>query len=168
MKSRATTPLLLTLVFTVAIAAQQPVDKDKGVYLAPNAPESQPKHAHDEEELRKMEEAIKPAIEQARKTYPEAKARFLAGLPPQHTFFVTTRLVDQNGAFEQVFVAVKEIRDGTIQGLIWSDISLVPGYKHGDSYSFPETELLDWTITRPDGTEEGNFVGKFLDTYQPG
>lgn len=31
--------------------------------------------------------------------------------------------------------------------------------------TFPETDMLDWPITRPDGTEEGNFVGKFLDTY---
>jgi len=44
----------------------------------------------------------------------------------------------------------------------------VTGYKHGDTYSFPEADLLDWTISKPDGTEEGNFVGKFLDTYQPG
>ena len=28
-------------------------------------------------------------------------------------------------------------------------------------------EVLDWTISKPDGTEEGNFVGKFLDTYRP-
>jgi hypothetical protein len=27
--------------------------------------------------------------------------------------------------------------------------------------------LLDWLITRPDGTEEGNVVGKFIDTYRP-
>jgi hypothetical protein len=37
----------------------------------------------------------------------------------------------------------------------------------GDRYATAETELLDWLITKPDGTEEGNVVGKFLDTYQP-
>ena len=30
-----------------------------------------------------------------------------------------------------------------------------------------ESDVLDWTISKPDGTEEGNFVGKFLDTYKP-
>jgi hypothetical protein len=30
-----------------------------------------------------------------------------------------------------------------------------------------EAELLDWLITKPDGSEEGNVVGKFLDTYRP-
>ena len=40
------------------------------------------------------------------------------------------------------------------------------GYRGGDAYSFPETDLIDWTISKPDGTEEGNFVGNFLDSYQ--
>ena len=31
----------------------------------------------------------------------------------------------------------------------------------------PELEVLDWTVSKPDGTEDGNFVGKFLDTYKP-
>jgi len=61
---------------------------------------------------------------------------------------------------------VKEIRSGVITGLIWSDIELLSGYKRGDSYAFPEGKLMDWTISKPDGTEEGNFVGRFLDTYQ--
>jgi hypothetical protein len=30
-------------------------------------------------------------------------------------------------------------------------------------YSFQESELVDWLISRPDGSEEGNVVGKFLD-----
>jgi hypothetical protein len=43
----------------------------------------------------------------------------------------------------------------------------VHGYSLGDRYAFPESELRDWLITRPDGTEEGNFVGRFLDSYEP-
>ena len=70
------------------------------------------------------------------------------------------------GAFEQVFIAVRSIEGGTIRGKIWSEIATVRGYRFGDAYAFPETELLDWLITHPDGTEEGNEVGKFLDTYQ--
>ena len=31
---------------------------------------------------------------------------------------------------------------------------------------FPESELVDWVITHPDGIEEGNVVGKFLDEWQ--
>lgn len=133
--------------------------------LAPNAPEDQPVKSNMDE--KKFDEAIKSYVEQARKTYAEVRARFLAGLPSRHVFFVTARLHDSAGRWEQVFIEVKEISDGKIKGLIANDIANVAGYKLGDSYTFPESELLDWTISKPDGTEEGNVVGKFLDTYHP-
>ena len=143
--------------------AQQPTPE---IYVAPNAPKDKPISAEDAE-AQKIEAAMKPYIEQAKTTYPEVKARFLKGLPAQHTFFVTTRLYDSSKRFEQVFIAVKEIKAGRITGVIASEIRLVSGYREGEAYSFPESELFDWTISKPDGTEEGNFVGKFLDSYQP-
>ena len=164
--------LIKKIFFAVAVVALcasgvfAQEQKGKDVYVSPDAPKDKPKTVT-EDVARKFDEAIKPYIEKARKTYPDARKRFLDGLPPKHSFFVTTRLRDERGRFEQVFVAVKEIKDGRIKGLIWSDIEVVSGYKKGDSYSFPESELLDWTITNPDGAEEGNFVGKFLDTYNP-
>ncbi len=155
--------ITLLLLFSTVTQAQQP---NKEVNATPNAPPDKPIQA-DAEQVQKIEEAIKPYIEKARKTYPEAKERYLKGLPPKHTFFITTRLHDAEGRFEQIFIAVKEIKDDKIKGLIWSDVQIVSGYAKGDTYSFPESELIDWTISKPDGTEEGNFVGKFLDTYQP-
>jgi hypothetical protein len=92
--------------------------------LSPDTPIDQPKQATDAN-LRKMEEAMKPYIEQAKKTYPEAKQRYLAGLPAKHVFFVTTRLHDAAGRFEQVFVEVKELKDGKIRGLIASEVNLL-------------------------------------------
>ncbi len=153
--------IFILLISTVAFSQQS----NQEINVAPNAPKDKPVNAK-ASEVQKFEEAIKPYIEKARKTYPEARERFLKGLPPKHTFFITTRLYDAGGRFEQVFIAVKEIKDGKIKGLIWSDLQLVAGYKQGDSYTFPESELVDWTITRPDGTEDGNVVGKFLDSYQ--
>ena len=156
----------ITLLFAFVLAsgavglAQEP---DKLPVLAPNAPADKPQRV----KQKAFEDAIKPYIEKARKTYPDAKERFLAGLPPKHFFFVTTRLHDSSGHLEQVFIAVKEIKEGTISGLIASEIEAVSGYKIGDKYSFPESDLLDWTVSKPDGTEDGNFVGKFLDTYKP-
>ncbi|HVF67406.1 MAG TPA: DUF2314 domain-containing protein [Pyrinomonadaceae bacterium] len=166
---------VLIALSSTAAAAQRPAprptpqrqDKGKEVYVSPDAPKDDPKHVSGSEAVRKFDAAIRPYVEKARKSYPEAKKRFLKGLPPKQSFFVTTRLYDDTGAFEQVFVAVKEIKGGRIKGLIWSDIVTVRGHKYGDSYSFPEADLLDWLITKPDGTEEGNFVGKFLDTYKP-
>jgi hypothetical protein len=36
------------------------------------------------------------------------------------------------------------------------------------SITVPESEVLDWTIARPDGSEEGNFIGKYLDSHRSG
>jgi uncharacterized protein YegJ (DUF2314 family) len=154
--------LILVLGIFPAAVSQQPKPE---ISVAPNAPKDKPVDATDSE-VQKIEAAIRPYIEKARSTYPQAKARFLTGLPPAHTFFVTTRLHDSLNRFEQVFIAVAEIKDGKIVGLIASQIRLLTQYRQGDSYSFPESELVDWTISKPDGTEEGNFVGNFLDSYQ--
>jgi hypothetical protein len=117
-------------------------------------------------EMEELEKAIKPYIEKARKTYPTARKKFLDGLPEKHFFYITTQLRDAEGRMEQVFILVRKIEKGIVEGVIASDIHLVSGYKNGDPYKFSEEKLLDWTIVRPDGVEEGNFVGKFLDTYQ--
>lgn len=163
MKYLAQTFLLtMVMLFGAALCAAQTSPPP----LAPNAPQDKPQSVT-ADQVKKFEEDIKPYVEKAKKTYPEAKKRFLAGLPPRHNFYITTRLHDEQGRFEQVFIAVKEIKDETITGIIASDVNLLTKYKYGDSYNFPESELMDWTISKPDGSEEGNFVGKFLDTYQP-
>jgi len=155
--------ILALLFISTALIAQQPRQE---INVAPTAPQDRVVHATNNE-AQQFEDAIKPYVELARKTYPEAKQRFLKGLPPKQSFFITTRLYNAARQFEQVFVAVREIKDGQVTGLIWSDVGHIPGFKKGDSYSFPESEIYDWTISRPDGSEEGNVVGKFLDTYQP-
>jgi hypothetical protein len=98
--------------------------------------------------------------------YPEAKRRFLAGLPSGAAFFTTVRLRDEAGGMEQVFVRVMKIEDGQIAGSIASNLTAVTGFRKGQAYSFPETEVLDWTIANPDGTQEGNLVGRFLAEWQ--
>lgn len=161
-----TNSILLCVVLTLAISSvavsQQPTPE---VYVAPNAPKDKPVDAAGRE-VQQLEVAMKPYIEKARNTYPQARARFLSGLPLKHTFFITARLYDSSKQVEQVFIAVKEIKDGQIRGVIASEINLVSGFRAGDTYSLPESELIDWTISKPDGTEEGNFVGNFLDSYQ--
>jgi hypothetical protein len=60
---------------------------------------------------------------------------------------------------------VRSITDGKIAGVISSQISLIEGFKEGQPYSFSESDLVDWVIAKPDGSEEGNVVGKFLDNF---
>ena len=134
--------------------------------LAPNAPQDKPQGLQ-EAQFAALERAISPHVAQARATYPEARGRYLSGLPNGHTFFVTTRLYDKQGRWEQAFIRVSSIADGKIHGHIASELTLVTDLRNGQKYSFPEADLLDWLIAKPDGSEEGNVVGKFLDTYRP-
>ncbi len=119
------------------------------------------------EQRKKFEAARQPHIEEAKKTYPEAKKRFLAGLAPKERFLITVELRDGKGLSEQAYIEVKEIKDGIIKGTIASDLNVITKLKRGDKHSLGESELMDWIISKPDGTEEGNFVGKFLNEYQP-
>ncbi len=150
--------LLLTAGLYSSGAAPQALPD---AHVAPNAPEDKPYHWSD---VREADRALEPYVIQARASYPEAKARYLAGLPPQHSFFVTVELKDRSGKVERVFLLVDRIDGDQIYGRIWNDLELVEGYKYRQSLSVPEHEVMDWTITRPDGTEEGNVVGKFIDT----
>lgn len=131
--------------------------------LAPNAPPDKAL-TFQEQQLAAFEKAIAPYVKVARETYPGVRARFLQGLPQGQHFFVVARASDESGRWEQIFVRVETIRDGIIAGVVSSQVSL-PGLKLGQSFSVKEGELLDWVITKPDGSEEGNVVGKFLDTY---
>lgn len=136
--------------------------------LAAGAPTDQPVALTGEyaSSLREFEQLIAPAVKQAHKTLPKARQRFTAGLPAGQAFFLTTRIFDTDGRFEQVFVRVKNWSSGTVQGLISNELNVVQQYKPGQLITFPETAVLDWTISTADGREEGNFVGKLLDSLQ--
>jgi hypothetical protein len=107
---------------------------------------------------------MQPYIKRARETYPEARSRWMRGLPSNQRLFITTLFHRPDGHDEQVFVLVDRIQGGTVSGRIGNE-PMGPGFRMWDSYSFKEKELLDWTIQHSDGTEEGNFVGKFIDRY---
>lgn len=134
--------------------------------LPPNAPKDKPV-ATTAEKIAAFERAIAPHVAKARASYPAAKKRYQAGLPAKHIFYLTIRLQDQSGKVEQVFMEVKSISKDKITGVIASDVVGIEGFKRGDKRTFLEKDIFDWLIAKPDGTEEGNEVGKFLDTYQP-
>jgi hypothetical protein len=119
------------------------------------------------EDVANYEAAIAPYIQKARETLPDAKKRYLDGLPKGQILYVTIRLTDPLGRFEQAFVKVNSWTGTIIKGTLASDMELVKKYKKGEALTCRESQVMDWTITKPDGTEEGNFVGKFLGTYKP-
>ena len=114
------------------------------------------------EQLKELDAGMKPYVEQARRTFPGVQARFLAGLPKGQSLFVMARLYDECGRSELAFISVTRIQGGIIEGRIWSNLpNIITSYRFRDWYAFPETQLVDWLIAHPDGTEEGNIAGKF-------
>jgi hypothetical protein len=155
------TAFLAVAQFPPAVVAQRSVD------LAPNAPRDRPANLTERCQWDALVRTLEPYVQQARTSYPAAKQRFLAGLSPRETFFVTVRLSDSLEHHEQVFVVVDSIVGDRIAGRLWSQIDLVRGFRLAQPYATTAPEIVDWLIAKPDGTEEGNVVGKFLDTYQP-
>ena len=131
----------------------------------PKFPVDQPFRCGGLNENARLDELVQPYIERARQTYPDAKARYLRGLPMGNVFFLTTFFHHSERHREQVFIKVSAIYGEVVSGVI-ATTPMGPGFKFGQPYEFRETELLDWTIQHPDGIEEGNFVGKFLDRYR--
>ena len=145
--------LILALVPSMVVAQRAP---DKPALVAG-------KKANDA-----LAKAEAPYIAKGRATYPAAKKRFLAGLPRNYRFEVRKGLADPGGVrYEEVFIEVDAIKDGIVYGRVGSELDVVRSYRQWQRISFPESEVLDWTIVHPDGREEGNYVGKFIDTYKP-
>ena len=134
--------------------------------LSVNAPTDRPHNIKGEKQLDEYEKLIEPYLRKAKETLPKAKMKFLKGLKKGESFFLTTRIYDKQGNFEQIFVRVTEWNDDEIQGTIANQLNAVKGFKYGQLIKFPESAILDWLITKPNGDEEGNFVGKFLDTLE--
>ena len=63
-----------------------------------------------------------------------------------------------------MFILVDKMHKGMVIGCISSEIGVVDGFKKGQVHRFEEREVIDWVITKPDGSEEGNVVGKFVHT----
>jgi hypothetical protein len=136
--------------------------------VAPNAPADRPAYATDTSGAHRLQQLVERCAERAHATYPAVRARYLHGLPANQTLFVTINLRDAEGRTEGVFLAVDEIRADTVRGRIWNQIGVVHGFQYGQALAVPESEVLDWTISHPDGTEEGNYVGKAIDEIQAG
>jgi uncharacterized protein YegJ (DUF2314 family) len=133
---------------------------------APSAPVDKPVHASSKDEWERIHNVIAPCVAAARATYPDAKKRFLMHRPSDGTFSLLTE-IRSVGRKESVFVTVLDIHGDQITGTISNDIVQVVGFHRGDRHTFAESEIIDWVFSRPDGTEDGNVVGKFLEVWDP-
>jgi hypothetical protein len=65
-----------------------------------------------------------------------------------------------------VFVVITGVRSDTLVGYLASEIGLVTQFRRGDRMLVLPDAVLDWTVVRPDGSEEGNLIGKLIDSVQ--
>jgi hypothetical protein len=110
--------------------------------------------------LEGYDDAIAPYVAKGRATWPGAKKRFLAGLPAGYKLLVRVRL-RQGNKVEESFVEVRSIKSGSITGNVDS-IDILTNYRKGQGITIPEGEIKDWVIQYPNGSQEGNVVGRFL------
>ena len=111
------------------------------------------------------DEGIAPYVAKGRATYPAAKARFLKGLPAGNRFMVRIRLTQKPNKVEEAFLEVSAIQNGNVSGTL-NRVDILTNYHHGQKITVPESEVKDWLIQRPDGTQEGNVVGKYLKQHK--
>lgn len=115
----------------------------------------------------RIEELIRTYSAMSRKELPDVIDRFKNGLKDGGKLFITTRIEDPaKESFEQVFVEVESIKADTLSGKIASQLTLITNYRDRDPYSCPESAILDWTIQNADGSEEGNYIGRFMDVVK--
>jgi len=138
---------------------------DRGIGQSPSV-DSRGEDSADTPEaaLAKWRQLVAPYVSEARKTFPEARRQFVAARSPGATFLVIVLLRDGDGHFQMSFMSVEGVDAGTITGRISSEPSIVHGFHLNDGYRVAQTEILDWLVTMADGSEKGNFVGRFEST----
>jgi len=102
---------------------------------------------------------------EARKSLPRIKARYKNGLPVGQKLFVTTSVDDPQGRSEKLSVRVTEWRPNSIVGVIARQPLILTAMHQGDRMEIAERDVIDWTISMPDGSEQGNAVGKFIESH---
>ena len=105
-------------------------------------------------------------VREALRTLPQARKKFLAGLPEGDQFLLSVRVADTDTSFRQASARVLGWRGNTVQALLLPPATDSPTPAEPMPVSFPETAVVDWTLLRASGREEGNYVGRYTETAQ--
>ncbi|MFC6225534.1 hypothetical protein ACFP2F_19970 [Hymenobacter artigasi] len=115
--------------------------------------------------LARDETALADPVREALRTLPQAKKKFLAGLPIGDQFLLSVRVIATDTSFRQASVRVLGWHGNTVQALLLPDTTAsATTMAEPTPVTFPETAVVDWTLLRASGREEGNYVGRYTDT----
>ena len=131
------------------------------------APPDKPQTVAGSKAVEAYERAIAPYVAKARASYPAAKKRYLRGLPRGYQFTIWTRLCESEAVCEDLYVLVDNIKDGIIYGRVNNRPIGLRKHRLGTRVRVPESRVRNWVVLRPDGSEEANELGNFLDRWKP-
>lgn len=114
--------------------------------------------------LARDETALADPVREALRTLPQAKKKFLAGLPIGDQFLLSVRVIATDTSFRQASARVLGWHGNTVQALLLPETSAATTPAEPTPVTFPETAVVDWTLLRASGREEGNYVGRYADT----
>ncbi|HEX8504580.1 MAG TPA: hypothetical protein VF630_04365 [Hymenobacter sp.] len=114
--------------------------------------------------LARDERVLAEPVREALRTLPQAKKRFLAGLPQGDQFLLSVRVAATDTSFRQASARVLGWHGTTVQALLLPNAADSSHPTEPLPVSFPETAVLDWTLLRASGREEGNYVGRYTET----
>ncbi|GAB3853213.1 hypothetical protein GCM10028822_21750 [Hymenobacter terrigena] len=114
--------------------------------------------------LAREETALADPVREALRTLPQAKKKFLAGLPIGDQFLLSVRVIATDTSFRQASARVLGWHGNTVQALLLPETTASATPAEPTPVTFPETAVVDWTLLRASGREEGNYVGRYTDT----
>jgi hypothetical protein len=110
------------------------------------------------------EAAFADPIREAQRTLPQIRKRFQAGLPQGDQLLLVVRVLATDTSFRQASARVLGWHGNKVQALLLPEADTSASPAEPVPVSFPETAVVDWTLRRASGREEGNYVGRYLDT----
>ena len=158
---KPTLAFLLLLPMGTALLAARPVPAQGDVPVvltAATAPASL------RAALARAQAALADPLREALRTLPAAKKRFQVGLPQGDQLLLSVRVQATDTSFRQASARVLGWHGSNIQALLLPSPAGATGLAEPLPVSFPETAVVDWTLLRASGREEGNYVGRHLDT----
>lgn len=115
--------------------------------------------------LARDEMVLADPMREALRTLPQAKKKFLAGLPIGDQFLLSVRVIATDTSFRQASARVLGWHGNTVQALLLTEsATALTNTAESMPVTFPEAAVVDWTLLRASGREEGNYVGRYTDT----
>jgi len=113
----------------------------------------------------KVDAILAPYTQQAKATLEIFNHKFSE--KEGNIFYVITKLREDERS-EQIFVKISKIEDNAYIGKIASQPLGKINFKFGDPIKVDIQDVIDWSIVKDNGEEEGNLLGKTLDLLQVG